>query len=68
MKKFVAFATVGTLGFFVGAYWACFKICQMVDAGVDVNGMAKDCMNRAEKNAEVRINKWHRKYSEICHK
>ena len=65
MKKAITLATVGTLSFFAGAYWACFKICQLVDAGVDVNGMAKDCMNRAEKNAEVRISTWRRKYSEV---
>ena len=68
MKKAITLVGVTGISFFVGAYWACFKICQMVDAGVDVNGMAKDCMNRAEKNAEVRISKWHRKYSEIRHK
>lgn len=65
MKKAITLVTVGTLSFFAGAYWACFKICQMVDAGVDVNGMAKKCMDKAEKNAEVRINKWRRKYSEV---
>ena len=44
MKKIVAFATVGTLGFFVGGLWACIRICEMVDAGIDVNSIAKDCI------------------------
>lgn len=65
MKKAITLVTVGTLSFFAGAYWVCFKICQMVDTGVDVNAMAKKCMDKAEKNAEVRINKWRRKYSEV---
>ena len=68
MKKAITLVTVGTVSFFVGAYWACFKICQMVDAGVDVNAMAEHCMNKAEREAEVRINKWRRKYSEVHHK
>ena len=62
MKKTV-FLTVVTavVSFFFGAYWACFKICRMVDSGEDVNQLAKDCMNNAEKEAEVRVHKWRRK-------
>lgn len=65
MKKIVTLVGVTGISFFVGAYWACVKICQLVDAGVDVNSMAEHCMNKAERDAEVRINKWRRKYSEV---
>lgn len=67
MKKFVAFATVGTLGFFVGGLWTCIRICEMVDAGIDVNSIVKDCIRAgaAKKEGEVRISKWRRKYSEV---
>lgn len=64
MKKIVAFATVGTLGFFVGGLWTCIRICEMVDAGIDINGIVKDCMRAGEKEGEVKISKWRRKYSE----
>ena len=65
MKKFVAFATVGTVGFFIGGLWTCIRICEMVDAGIDVNGIVKDCMHAGEKEGEVKISKWRRKYSEV---
>lgn len=66
MKKTVIVTVVtAVVSFFSGAYWVCFKICQMVDDGVDVNQLAKDCMNNAEKDAEVRIHKWRRKYSRV---
>ena len=68
MKKIVTLVGVTGISFFAGAYWTRFKICQLVDAGVDVNAMAKRCMNKAEKEAEVRINKWRRKYSEVHHR
>jgi len=65
MKKTAAFVTVAVIGFFSGAYWACFKICQMVDSGEDVNQLARNCMNKAGRDAELVVNKWRRKYSEV---
>lgn len=65
MKKYVAFVTVGTVGFFVGGLWTCIRICEMVDAGIDVNSIVKDCIRAGEKEGEVKISKWRRKYSEV---
>lgn len=64
MKKTLVIATA-VISFFSGAYWVCFKICHMVDKGVDINQLARDCMRNAEKDAEVRINMWRRKYSKV---
>lgn len=65
MKKIATLVTVGTIGFFVGSVWTCIRICQMVDAGLDVTNMVKQSIDKGENYAEVHVNKWRRKYSEV---
>ena len=68
IKKAALVTVVSSVSFFLGAWWTCTKVCEFVNAGIDVNVMAQQCMNRAEKDAEVRVSKWRRKYSEIRRK
>ncbi len=57
--------TVG-LSMFVGMFLACYRICAMEREGVDLNQVVHACNQfGAEKDNELRVRKWRRKYSEV---
>ena len=59
--------TIG-LSIFAGMFLTCYRICAMEREGVDLNSMVHKCNQfGAEKDNELRIRKWRRKYSEVHH-
>ena len=57
--------TIG-LSIFAGMYLTCWRICAMEREGVDLNSLIHRCNQLgAERDNELRIRKWHRKYSKM---